>query len=983
MSQTPRDFTFRYSVLLAGLLLCWASVALGQSTIPAPALCDSTGQCHQQQLSIDAPSFADNLQHYQSALDDFACSENWKMYIHTGNYFSRICYVYQRYDQYIQNARRINEIAQQKLLPTEADYEIARHNDAISEAIRGNFYQSTQALLHLLQEVGPQLDSIGRAEYYQNIGSFYKELGDYDEAIRYLERAIELRRISEETSNSRHVSAHSELAHSHKLKGNYPAARQGYLNTLRQADQIGRYNKSLIQIYLYCYQNLADLHRAEGDFPQAHHYLQLALDFQAQDSYAKAHDTYRTLGHTHLDQEQYEPALVAFRQAVATARETYNYNAVREDDKHHTVAQCWMDIGTVHLRQEQYAEALTAYRKALYENTYDYRAEDLESLPQVDNFINLPVGLDVLRAIIQCYHQRYRSTSQREDLLRVLRVARLARALIQRIRQRYEAEGSKQTLVGKAKNIYEMAINSAVLMYELTGDRAYLYEAFRFSESSKAVLLLESIQGQLALGGGGLPPELVQRERQLRSDWTYYKKRVAIARKEKERTDPERRREWEQRLFTTSEAYKQLIADFERNYPNYYQLKFNTDLVEVATIQENVLDTTAALLTYFMGEEKHFALYLTANDIEVHHWPTNQRLRQRLSSLRQLLINEPQSSQFQRDYDTFLQLAHQIYDELLAPLLRQLPGSVERLLIISDNIINDLPFEILLRQNSTAGPVDYSPQTLPYLFRDYNISYHYSATLLLSNAQKAASQAPYAFLGFAPSFGLQGEQRQRVCSGSQLYDLHCNQKEVERISTYFSSKNLLAEAATKRAFIELMAEYRIVHLATHACIDESNIDLSQIHFSDEGLSSYDLQNLDLTADLVVLSACNTGAGKLVKGEGTLSLSRSFTYAGCPSTLMSLWSIDDCATSEIMIAFYHFLSEGQAKDEALRSAKLDYLARSSDRAKAHPYYWAGFVQTGKTTPLFRPNRFTYAPLFVLCLLLLGWRMYRQSRSTQRT
>lgn len=435
MSQTPRDFTFRYSVLLAGLLLCWASVALGQSTIPAPALCDSTGQCHQQQLSIDAPSFADNLQHYQSALDDFACSENWKMYIHTGNYFSRICYVYQRYDQYIQNARRINEIAQQKLLPTEADYEIARHNDAISEAIRGNFYQSTQALLHLLQEVGPQLDSIGRAEYYQNIGSFYKELGDYDEAIRYLERAIELRRISEETSNSRHVSAHSELAHSHKLKGNYPAARQGYLNTLRQADQIGRYNKSLIQIYLYCYQNLADLHRAEGDFPQAHHYLQLALDFQAQDSYAKAHDTYRTLGHTHLDQEQYEPALVAFRQAVATARETYNYNAVREDDKHHTVAQCWMDIGTVHLRQEQYAEALTAYRKALYENTYDYRAEDLESLPQVDNFINLPVGLDVLRAIIQCYHQRYRSTSQREDLLRVLRVARLARALIQRIRQ--------------------------------------------------------------------------------------------------------------------------------------------------------------------------------------------------------------------------------------------------------------------------------------------------------------------------------------------------------------------------------------------------------------------------------------------------------------------------------------------------------------------------------------------------------------------
>ncbi|NET34653.1 MAG: CHAT domain-containing protein, partial [Cyanothece sp. SIO1E1] len=102
-------------------------------------------------------------------------------------------------------------------------------------------------------------------------------------------------------------------------------------------------------------------------------------------------------------------------------------------------------------------------------------------------------------------------------------------------------------------------------------------------------------------------------------------------------------------------------------------------------------------------------------------------------------------------------------------------------------------------------------------------------------------------------------------------------------------------------------------------------------------------------DLAVLSACNTGSGQLVKGDGVLSLSKGFVHAGCPSAVMSLWSVDDFSTSEIMIDFYDYLKKGYTKDEALRKAKLDFIA-SADKVKKHPFFWAAFVQMGDPVAL---------------------------------
>jgi CHAT domain-containing protein len=120
--------------------------------------------------------------------------------------------------------------------------------------------------------------------------------------------------------------------------------------------------------------------------------------------------------------------------------------------------------------------------------------------------------------------------------------------------------------------------------------------------------------------------------------------------------------------------------------------------------------------------------------------------------------------------------------------------------------------------------------------------------------------------------------------------------------------------------------------------------------TDSRLYGYEILAQSFPADLVVLSACETGLGKVVRGEGLMSLARAFSYAGARSLVTSLWNINDQSGQQLMAEFYKHLNEGLPKDEALRQAKLSYLANAPDNARAHPRYWAAFIPTGNMEPL---------------------------------
>jgi len=141
-----------------------------------------------------------------------------------------------------------------------------------------------------------------------------------------------------------------------------------------------------------------------------------------------------------------------------------------------------------------------------------------------------------------------------------------------------------------------------------------------------------------------------------------------------------------------------------------------------------------------------------------------------------------------------------------------------------------------------------------------------------------------------------------------------------------------------------------MHFAMHAKIDNENPLYNRLLFEDGELTASEIYTSNAKANLVVLSACNTGFGKIEKGEGVMSMARAFHYSGIPSVLMSLWKVPDQETKTIMIDFYRYLKKGKSKSEALRMAKLSYLDKNDNGELAHPYYWSGFVINGNMDPL---------------------------------
>lgn len=203
-------------------------------------------------------------------------------------------------------------------------------------------------------------------------------------------------------------------------------------------------------------------------------------------------------------------------------------------------------------------------------------------------------------------------------------------------------------------------------------------------------------------------------------------------------------------------------------------------------------------------------------------------------------------------------------------------------------------------------------------------------------------------------------------------------KEVRLISRIIKSKVFEEEEATEYNFRKNAEQYDILHLAMHAFINDSvpafsSLAFTQVETDDlqkEGLlNTLDIYNLKLKAKLAVLSACNTGTGQLRKGEGIMSLARGFLYAGCPSIIMSLWEVDDESGTKIMASFYKNLKKGESKDEALRMAKLEYLASVNSR-KAHPHYWLSFVSIGDNSPMYISYDFYFFLFLILALLGIG-------------
>ncbi|MEL7220645.1 MAG: CHAT domain-containing tetratricopeptide repeat protein [Bacteroidota bacterium] len=825
-------------------------------------------------------------------------------------------------------------------------------------------------------------------------GFAYMRKGDFDNATYWFEQALQLR-IELYTEQHIYVAAsYNDIGECLILKDEYERAIQ-YIQ--KSADIIiakgGVQNENLIFPYhllAKCYINLKDYETALFHINNA---IDIPLDPKG--SYINERPNFYSIKGLCLSQlEEYDLAIELYENIIAestkddpngtihtgiyysqladyyTEQEDFS-EAIRlhkkalaivdfhlESDKHTHLVSVLYRMGSCYRKQGSYDEAIAYFKQAQAANSF---SDDFTSI------ISYSWQSKIAVARADVYFSRYEQEGEVSFLEASLTDCQYAIDLYEY--QRRNQLSGKERIGEGIWPTYEKAIARTLLLSEkkgTSGDEA----VFEYLEKSKALGLFEAMQDAKALKFANLPADLLEQETFLKIDINTYEKRL---KNKLTKGIPEMDSTviaLRSKLFELTRSREAIMQQLEQDYPDYYQAKYDLHTLSIAEVQQSLLQQDESLLTYFVGDSTIFLLLVQADDHQLVEIEKDFPLADWVQELRQGIYGAFAEAQpvlsLQQATQQYIKQAQQLYEKLLAPVEDQL---TESLIIIPDGPLGYLPFDVLLT-GEVAAPRNFG--SYPYLLHQHGVSYSYSATLLQEmrqrQHQKTADQqllavAPFYEKGYEDLSSAMRQQKAKL-TDSPAGDTRRNGfdplpnsgVEAAEVAGIWSGDYWLGKDATEDRFVEVAADYRILHLSTHGQADSRSGDYSFLVFAEladslenELLYVRDLYNLQINADLVVLSACETAIGELQKGEGIISLNRAFAYAGAKSIVTTLWVADDNATKTLMIDFHQFLEVGQPKEEALRQAKLRYLQTQVGRM-SHPFFWSGFIAAGDMRPL---------------------------------
>ena len=800
------------------------------------------------------------------------------------------------------------------------------------------------------------------ADSYAHKASIFSRKGDYDQALTYFEKALQIRLTLFGKSHPRIAETYSALGATHWYKGDYEKTLDYYHQV--QAFWESYYKDSPHPQLAGIYNNLGIVYWRNGDFLHA-------VDF-----YQKAQDIYRAvfgnehpaiaentlnIGLVYLNQaeETYPKALTYFQRTLSIEQKLFPLH-------HPHLVNAYNHIGKAYALLNQPDSALWAFQRAFEANAPQFKSERLTDVPDYDTPI-----LDDLR-FLRTIETIAETQAERKDGTVVHWQA--ADSLfgqwalwVDHMNQGYLQEGSQLGLLDRAWPMYEKAIENAMQLFEGTQDSAYLDRAFYFAGKGKAMLLNQAIRAPKAREFAGIPAEVVERERELKKQLSDCRQQWSSA-LGKSSTDSLALAELQNTLFKLQQSNDSIRLVLEVKYPNYYQLLYESDPASIHRVQAYLEKENQALVSFFWGDSRLYTFTLTPKSVNIRGRKLDSTLVNPLQAVHQTVsgfeyaFNE---ASYREKLREFSQNSAQLYQELLASEESTLEA-YNSIIIIPDGQLDYLPFEVLL----TDSVDPYHPyKNLPFFIRKASIQYAFSPRSLLEDTDFPFSRNP-SYAGFAPSYA-NGESVTPVSlSRSRYSPLTHNRREIEEVGEMMEGQLYLGNAATKTAFQEDIGRQRIVHLAMHAFVDDHNPLASGLVFASDDstqeaeiLRAYEIYALELSTELVVLSACQTGIGKQQRGEGMMSLARAFRYAGCPSIVTSLWQANDPTTQKLMVSFFQYLKSGNTKAEALQKAKLDFLNHATI-VEAHPFHWAPFVLIGEDDPVQRGSGLPYWAYVVL-------------------
>jgi len=785
------------------------------------------------------------------------------------------------------------------------------------------------------------------------IGFCHRLLGDLETCHQYLIFALEKFKVTLSEKDIYYLAAHGNAAGSYLALKRYEEALYHYSIVKDLLKKHHPYNYRLKAITLF---NIGKIFLRQGRKTQGAPYVREAVA-----TIKKQYGTdYRTIGRfdnlkaqMHFEMEDWPQAIQDYLNTITNLEKNPELDSP-------ILSIAYSDLAFAYGEMGDFERATAYYQKAFQIVSPSEASVAAHSNPSLDDLFLIVRARCLLERKAETLKKYYTASGDIAQLETAYHTYILALQKTDQLLLEYRNEEAKLDLCENTLPLLEGAIETAVDLYEHTGDSDYIFQAFTFAEKGKAFLLAENLRKSKLLPNTDVPSNLIAREDSLQLEIARLRKALSGQKPSGKTMSSDSIR---LKLAQTELALDSLRRDLIQQYPRYELLVKHQEELNFYQLQEKLKKENAWLIEYFQGDRNLYIFALFSDEIKYHTVKIDSSfdsfLRQYTLPLDRQKLGQAEESLS----DEWWRTGTRLYDQLVAPVIRvDHPTS---LIIIPDGLLSYLPFEILATEKQPGGAIP------SLLLDEYSIRYEYSANLIL-NPIKTQQQPEGQFAGFAPTYG----QPARITRPDSLYaraifrnleteivPLAHNQPEVEEISRMTGGTMVLAAEATETAFKQMAPQFKILHLALHAATNDLDPNFSSLVFEDyqtgeestqpqeDGyLHTYEIYNMNLNADLAVLSACNTGAGKIQRGEGVMSLARAFKYAGCDNIVMSLWPVNDVSTKDIMVRFFDHLKNGRGKADALRQAKLDFLRDPANLEQRHPYYWAGFVLIGDNEPI---------------------------------
>jgi len=797
----------------------------------------------------------------------------------------------------------------------------------------------------------------------RGLGNMNRNHSDFDKSISYYQQELAL-------YETHYNEDHFDIAVCHFNLGNVYYEKLEYNQAL---DYFLKAHKTWSTIYLPQDRYMKMLNEAIGDMYWELDDHQNALIFFNNAVIDEAHINNDTseitlkVADSLLETGNYNNAMDYYKEAFAWREKTFG--------KEHTLTgACKNFVARAVRASGDTREALIAYQEAIAILVEEMKGDDIYKNPNLNMHIrSYQYLLESLIAKGELLRTLYSESKDIKDLKAALDTHEIALDVLEQMKNGHMSETSKVFWTQHTLSLVENSIETTLQLYNHTQNTKYLEKAFGFSEKSKALLLLAALENNTKTQFVNIPKAILAKEKLLKNEITTYIGKMENEEKRCAQVRDKMLNLYQKKLQSLQGEYDLLTNEIRGNYPDYYNLKFETNISTLEEIR-TALGAETNLISYFVGDHSSYVFHIDATDISIRKIENAPELQRKAAKLFGLLNSKKSFQQNpQAAYEALVAQSFGLYQILLQPELER--SESNKLIIVPDGLLSYLPFDVLLTKSIETGVRDY--KALPYLLKDYALSYSPSATIKVRTNK--TSSVPHGYLGFAPRYqgAVYSEERKTLSS------LQYNGTEVAFAASLFDGESWIGNHVNEEILKERSNQAGIIHLAMHGEVEDEHPLLSRLYFSpsekeDGMLFTYEIYNMTIPAQLVILSACNTATGALQRGEGILSLERAFQYAGSQSLLSTLWTVDDRASAELTRDFLQHLQDGKTKDIALQEAKLDFL-NSATPDKLHPFYWSSFKLTGNTEVLIKERKVPYLGIVLGLLGVLLIYYFRKKRA----